>query len=513
MASPDLLDTPTAEKRLRKIWPDWVEAVTSRNYQTPNTVTLRRLSPHSFLLHVRYFMTRQNLVPSASDPVAVLHVVYQFTPEPLGGTEVYVQSLVQEATSLGLRCAIAAPGGCNEHYQVAGVSVYRVAANLTTAQLYGEENSDATARWVEILQQTAPRILHIHARTPMLNSQVLRHARRLGIKVIYTVHTPTAFCQRGTMLEFGVKPCNGLVTLNRCAQCALHGLGVPKLATQILTRLPTSVSRATSRIAPAKIAFVLSFRARVKRAQQEQSAFFAACDHIVAVCGWIEAALKLNGIAAARLSMNRQGLRSDMVQTCAPRARLELAPLKVFALGRCDRHKGFDLLIAAIKRCVLPVELDLCMSISSDQDRALAEHLKTIAIGAKVRFHVNLSGEPLLSLFQNSDLVAVPSVWMETGPLVVLEAFSQQLPVIGSRRGGIAELVQHGKNGWLAPAGDVGAWTRALDAIAQDRPALERARANIGTVRTMKQVAIEHLSLYEQVLARDNLLASPPLPK
>ena len=153
------------------------------------------------------------------------------------------------------------------------------------------------------------------------------------------------------------------------------------------------------------------------------------------------------------------------------------------------------------------------MSISSDQDRALAEHLKTIAIGAKVRFHVNLSGEPLLSLFQNSDLVAVPSVWMETGPLVVLEAFSQQLPVIGSRRGGIAELVQHGKNGWLAPAGDVGAWTRALDAIAQDRPALERARANIGTVRTMKQVAIEHLSLYEQVLARDNLLASPPLPK
>ena len=102
---------------------------------------------------------------------------------------------------------------------------------------------------------------------------------------------------------------------------------------------------------------------------------------------------------------------------------------------------------------------------------------------------------------------------METGPLVVLEAFSQQLPVIGSRRGGIAELVQHGQNGWLAAAGDVGAWTRALDAIAQDRPALERARANIGTVRTMKQVAIEHLSLYEQVLARDNLLASPPLPK
>ena len=452
-------------------------------------------------------------MPSAPDPVDVLHVVFQFTPEPLGGTEVYVQSLVQEASGLGLRCAIAAPGARNEHYQVAGVSVYRVAANLTTAQLYGEENRDATMHWIEVLKLAAPRILHIHARTPMLNSQVLQHARRLGIKVIYTVHTPTAFCQRGTMLEFGVKPCNGLVTLDRCAQCALHGLGVPKLATQILARLPNPLLSSISKAAPAKIAFALTFRARVERAQLEQTAFFDACDHVIAVCAWIEDALKINRIPAARLSMNRQGLRSDMVQTCAPREYLQLVPLKVFALGRCDRHKGFDLLIEAIKRCVLPVELDLCLSISSDQDRALAKHLKAIAIGAKIRFYVNLSGAPLRDLFEHNDLLAVPSTIMETGPLVVLEAFSQQLPVIGSRRGGIAELVQHGQNGWLAAAGDVGAWTRALDAIAQDRPALERASANIGTVRTMKQVAIEHLSLYEQVLAKDNLLASPPLPK
>ena len=130
-----------------------------------------------------------------------------------------------------------------------------------------------------------------------------------------------------------------------------------------------------------------------------------------------------------------------------------------------------------------------------------------------MRFHSNLSGEPLLSLFQQSDLLAVPSIWMETGPLVVLEAFSQQLPVIGSRRGGIAELVDHEKNGWLVAAGDANAWAVALDAIAKDRSMLDRARASIGTVRTMKQVAEEHLGLYRQVLARDNFLPTTPLPK
>ncbi len=445
----------------------------------------------------------------APNAIDVLHVVYVYTPEPLGGTEVYAQSLVQEATTLGLRCAIAAPGARNQHYQVSGIDVYRIAANLTTAQLYGEENSDATARWVKVLELAAPRILHIHARTPMLNSHVLRRARALGIKVIYTVHTPTSFCQRGTMLEFGVKPCDGLVSLDRCTQCALHGLGVPKLATQGLARLPMSVLQAASKVAPAKIAFALSFRARLKRAQLEQSAFFDACDHVIAVCAWIEDALKLNGINTARLSMNRQGLRADMQATRAFKAPDVHAPLKVFALGRCDPNKGFDILIAALKRCTLPIELDLSLGISSDQDRALAARLENLALGATVRFHVNLSGAPLLAMFQQADLLAAPSIVMETGPLVVLEAYSQQLPVIGSHQGGIAELVQHEENGWLVPAGDIDAWAKALELIAQDRSVLERARANIGTVRTMKQVAIEHVRLYAKVLASDNLAITP----
>ena len=445
--------------------------------------------------------------------VDVLHVVYQYTPEPLGGTEIYVQSLVQEATGLGLRCAIAAPGARNEHYQAAGISVYRVAADLTTAQLYGEENSEATARWVEILKLAAPRILHIHARTPMLNSEVLRHARRRGIKVVYTVHTATSFCQRGTMLEFGVTPCNGLVTLARCTQCTLHGLGVQKLATQILAWVPEPVLHATAQVAPKKVAFALSFRARIKRAQLEQSAFFDACDHIIAVCVWIEYALKINGIPSARLSLNRQGLRSDMqatrqISAVETSAASTSSPLKVFALGRCDPNKGFDVLIAAIKRCKMPIELDLSLGISTDQDRILAEHLKQLAQGALVRFHVNLSGAPLLSLFQHSDLLAVPSVVMETGPLVVLEAFSQRLPVIGSRRGGIAELVSDEKNGWLVPAGDVQAWANALDRIAMDRSKLTRARAAMGAVRSMGEVAIEHLRLYQKILETDNF--DPP---
>ena len=47
------------------------------------------------------------------------------------------------------------------------------------------------------------------------------------------------------------------------------------------------------------------------------------------------------------------------------------------------------------------------------------------------------------------DCVAVPSVWYENSPNSILESFAYHTPVIGSNFGGMAELIQHRKNGLL----------------------------------------------------------------
>ncbi len=449
---------------------------------------------------------------TAPPKLDVLHVAYQYTPEALGGTEVYVRSLAQELIQLGQSCAIAAPGARNESYSVDGIAIFRVACALSTEQLYGSENAAATARWLEILTQLRPHILHVHARTPMLHSVVLTCARKLGVKVIYTVHTPTAFCQRGTMLEFGTTPCDGQVSLARCGTCALHGLGVTKSIARGLMRLPKVIGTLADKIAPARLTKPLLFQNRLRQSQSEQVDFFAACDHVVAVCKWIENALKINNVPATKLTLNRQGLRADMRQIKPEKLALSTGPLRVFALGRADRNKGFDVLIRAINACTQPVALDLCLSVGSAAEHQIAAELQALAHNnaaknsANIRFHRNLSGAPLLDLFARADLLAVPSIWMETGPLVVLEAFAQALPVMGSRRGGIAELVTDLVDGWLIDPDSVPAWRAQLDAIALDREKLANARAAIGPVRTMKKVAIEHLALYESVLAGDNFV-------
>jgi glycosyltransferase involved in cell wall biosynthesis len=56
----------------------------------------------------------------------------------------------------------------------------------------------------------------------------------------------------------------------------------------------------------------------------------------------------------------------------------------------------------------------------------------------------------------------VPSTWLETGPLVVLEAFAAGVPVLGSDLGGIAEWVIDGVNGLLFKPADPSAWADGM---------------------------------------------------
>lgn len=61
------------------------------------------------------------------------------------------------------------------------------------------------------------------------------------------------------------------------------------------------------------------------------------------------------------------------------------------------------------------------------------------------------------------DVLVVPSLWNDTLPSVVFEAFSYGVPVIGSFRGGIPELIQDGINGYLFEPNDIDDLIRLLD--------------------------------------------------
>ena len=65
------------------------------------------------------------------------------------------------------------------------------------------------------------------------------------------------------------------------------------------------------------------------------------------------------------------------------------------------------------------------------------------------------------------DVQAVPSLAEPFG-LVVLEAMVRGVPVVASAAGGIPEIVRHGRDGLLVPAGDAAALAAALEQLLAD---------------------------------------------
>ena len=68
-------------------------------------------------------------------------------------------------------------------------------------------------------------------------------------------------------------------------------------------------------------------------------------------------------------------------------------------------------------------------------------------------------------MIDRAAVVVVPSEWYENCPMSVLEAMAYGKPVVGSRMGGIPELVEDGKTGLLFEAGNVNELTSVLDRL------------------------------------------------
>jgi glycosyltransferase involved in cell wall biosynthesis len=137
----------------------------------------------------------------------------------------------------------------------------------------------------------------------------------------------------------------------------------------------------------------------------------------------------------------------------------------------------------------------------SEEDEAYLDAVRQRADGDdRIVFEGPLTEDNRDAAYAAFDVLAVPSTWLETGPLVVLEAFAAGIPVVGSNAGGIAERVEGGVSGVLAEPDNTEAWTQALDDLAQ---AYHRGdwSWSLPEVRTHRDIAKDMDTLYTSVLS------------
>jgi len=154
--------------------------------------------------------------------------------------------------------------------------------------------------------------------------------------------------------------------------------------------------------------------------------------------------------------------------------------LKILYAGNVIRQKGLHVLLQALEkidrgcfRLTIAGRLDM----EPDYVKQLRGLITRRHLRQSIEFTGPLNSNALTARYLQNDLLVLPSVHEAYG-IVYIEAQGFGLPVIGTRVGGAAEIIQHGSNGYLIEPGDSNALRDMLILLNHDRDLLKRMSSN-----------------------------------
>jgi len=107
--------------------------------------------------------------------------------------------------------------------------------------------------------------------------------------------------------------------------------------------------------------------------------------------------------------------------------------------------------------------------------QAMEGTIKAHHLEARVALPGWVTPEEVIEQFQKSDILLMPSL-SEGFPVVAVQAIAMGLAVVGSRVGGMVDIVDHGKNGYLYPSDDTAGMVNGLSRLLCNTELLRTAR-------------------------------------
>lgn len=129
---------------------------------------------------------------------------------------------------------------------------------------------------------------------------------------------------------------------------------------------------------------------------------------------------------------------------------------RILTVGTIDRRKNLPNLIKGLKNIDAPIKLDIVGGIGSNLKlkNELDLLIDNLNLKDVIKFHGWASDDVLDIFFKKADLFALVSLHEGYG-MVYTEAMRYGLPIVGTKRGAVPELVLDGKNGILCNPLDV----------------------------------------------------------
>ena len=364
--------------------------------------------------------------------------------------------------------------------------------------LYSRTTGDAVG-FSEVLAAYQPDIVHFHDFTSSAGIAHMQLAKKFGSKVVMTYHTQGNSCSQHGLLYQGKTVCDGEIKLQRCSECRLTVAGMqPTLANLFarwsLSRIDVNQSNIVSRLLTTR-----------KMTEIFQDAWLKMLDLVNVLhvhAEWVQKLVVLNGAPPDKIKFFRTG-GPNAIENKNSRKPLEDGVLKLVFAGRSTHIKGSHVLVEAVKSLPinLPVQVDFfCSDINWEEKEYGKEVKKQIEKDPRFNIQYGIPNSQLLGLLANYDLCVVPSLWLETGPLTVLESFAAGIPVIGSRLGGIAELVRDGVDGLLFEPGNSKELASIIQRLVTKKELISNLKANVQYPRTMMHLARDTLAMYKALM-------------
>jgi glycosyltransferase involved in cell wall biosynthesis len=381
-------------------------------------------------------------------------------PKVVGGAEIFVRRLTECLSESGDSVeVIRAASESNQEVETCnGIDVYSAPVNNLYLPFTEHRSPPIRGIWhaMEDWQKTAstvteriktfkPDILHSNNLSG-LTTAVWKAARDLQIPVLHTLHDYYLTCPRCSRFSSG-RACD-----HTCMSCALLTVNRRKA-----TKYLNGVVGVSQRILDIHTGLGLFANTPLRTVIRHASAL----------------------APVTPVSARRNG------------------PLALGFIGRLTEEKGIYNLVRAIAK--LPQD-SVRLVIGGHASAPVQKRLRALAPKARIDFLGFVAPE---LFYQQIDIVVIPPIWEEPGPIVVVDAQAARKPFLGTPFGGIPEAVAAGAVGWLT-APDPDSLAESIRAILSKPEAIAAKVETLSTKnpRRFSEVVAEYRETFERLRRR-----------
>ncbi len=407
----------------------------------------------------------------------ILHVVHQYPPHHIGGTELYTQTLGRYQALSGHSVAVFTPSSQIENNRALqvnleqGVRVYRMPVEPRSRTRVFRDSfrqQQLKTAFEDVLRKEEPDIVHLQhlMGLPMALVDAVTAA---AIPFVVTLHDYWYVCANAQLLTNTDQAiCAGPdASFINCAQCAFARAGRPNVGW----------------LAPS-FAPLMAFR------NKRLNDILTKASRIIAPTQFVYRTYADIGAPTAKMKTVRHGLelpRKEIEEARElHRNRRRDGRLHIGYVGGISWQKGIHVLIEAVNK--LPADqvfLTIFGDLSPFPD--YVDQLHRIVKHPGIKLAGRLSHEQLWTTLANFDVVIIPTLWYETSSLILDEAFAVGVPVVASRVGVMGEKIDEGINGRLFPVGDEDALSHIIMQLIEKPDIVTRLQVGIPTVRTIEE--------------------------